>query len=228
MAWDNPNLAPTKAHNAMSRFTELRVAIPKKVATAYDGLKRIEAQTATHDRHGVRDAVLSGADDETLRQLALAELAAPIIADARANARLHASIAVLDAIADSASEIHTGMAKLAQKAIQVLEGAAKVADVPMNRLVLDGRHDDATLVAQSETTAAQLDRLFTLRDRLLWDKRRPVVDVSRWKSPEHAGMAFIEGIHAGGTIWFPDQATAIDHGQRLAAAAYDEPVEAPA
>jgi hypothetical protein len=215
MSFDSHSAAPQRAHNAVSRLAELGVNPPKAVADAYAVLKRVEAKPVAVDRFAVRDAIITGAKPEQLRELAMVELTAPVIESAHLAARAHAAVAVTDSIQAHGDQLHRQLAKLAEAAISKLEAAAAVGDVPLARLIRDGRHTDAEAIASAEVVAAQLRELYSTRDRLLWSKTRPALDVTRWKDPAHTGYDFLPGLRKGGRLWFPDFHEAMDLAAQL-------------
>lgn len=208
--------APQRARTAVSRLSELGVKLAKPITDAFAVLERLEKPLQQPPRRALRDALIDGADLAELQAIALAELTAPAIENARLAARGHAAEAVMDAIEDSAASIHKQLAERAAGAIAKLKAAADVGDVPLDRLLRDGRTEDAQFVAVAEVTAGELDRLYTLRDRLLWNKTRPVRDVSRWTDDRYAGCAFVDGLRRGGELWFPTKDEAVQHGRQLA------------
>lgn len=219
MTYDSHSAIPQRVHTALSRFAELNLKIPAAVSDTYAQLQRVEAKPPRVDRYGLRDAIISGAKDEVLQQLALAELAEPLIESARLAARSHAAVGVMDAIEASADSLHKQLSAQAAKAIKVLEEAAAVGPIPLSALVRSGRHSEASAIAAAEITASQLDNLYTTRDRLLWPRRtRPAVDVSRWTETRFNGMSFIDGLTQGGKLWYPTITEAIGLANQIAAA----------
>jgi hypothetical protein len=215
MSFDSHSAAPQKAHNAVSRLAELGVDLPKPVADAYAVLQRVEAKPAAVDRFAVRDAIIAGAKPEKLRELAMVELTAPVIENARLAAVSAAAVAVTDAIEAHADQLHQQLAGLAEVCITKLEAAASVGDVPLDRLIRDGRHADAEAIASAEVVAAQLRHLYEFRERRLWGRTRPALDTTRWKDPTHAGYDFIEGLRRDGKLWYPTHAEAMELAAEL-------------
>ena len=74
----------------------------------------------------------------------------------------------------------------------------------------------AEVIATSEIDARELDALYRWRDRYLSpSNRRPVLDVTRWREPEFGGHGFIDGLRAGGTLWYPTAAEAAELATEL-------------
>lgn len=218
MAYDNFSAAPQRARNAVDRLTELGVKLPPAVTKAYATQQRLAVKPPAPQSRGLRDALLDGADRDELQAIALAELTAPAIESARLAAHNRAAAQVLDAIEADAEAIHRQLVKLATAAIAKLTAAAEVGDVPLDRLVRDGRHSDAEAIASAEVVARQLEHLYGMRDKLLWDRARPVLDCTRWTDPRYAGMGFVQGLQRGGRLWFPDKQTAMARADELARA----------
>jgi hypothetical protein len=210
--------APQRVRTAVSRFHELGVKLPKAVTDAYATMVRLESPLQQPPRRALRDALIGGADLAGLQDIALADITAQPIETARLAARNHAAMLALDAVEASADQIHGQLAKLAQGAISKLKAAADVGDVPLDRLLRDGRAEDAQFIAVAEVTASELDRLYTLRDRLLWGKTRPVRDVSRWTDDRYAGSTFIDSLRRGGELWFPTKDQAMRRAAEIAQA----------
>lgn len=210
MAFNRDAAGPMRARTDCAELTELGIKLPKPVADALAALDRIGRPT-TPAPGAMVAAVLDGADETELHRLALAELAEPLVRDAYGRAGIVAADDVAAAIRASRNEIHAGLAKLATSAIDTLTAAASI-DVGLEDLIRSGRHTDAEKVVAADLTAATLDRLYRTRERLLWPRGRyPSAAVTRWRETEYAGHGFLEGLRAGGTLWFPsfDEACAL-------------------
>jgi hypothetical protein len=216
VAFNRDAVAPHRARTDCNELTELGIKLPKPVADALAVLDGI-GQPTPPAPGALVNAVLDGASQDDLDRLALAELAAPLVRDAYGRASIAAADDVTAAIRTSRNEIHTALAKLATAAIDKLTTAATI-DEPLEALVRAGRHTDAETVVAADLTAATLDRLYRTRERLLWPRGRyPVAAVTRWREPEYAGHGFLEGIRAGGTLWFPDFESACELAEQIQA-----------
>lgn len=226
MSFNRDAAAPHRAREATKQLRERGVKLPKLVGDALATLDRIEAsRPPAADTGAIRDLFLAGnTDADALHAAALAELAQDLVRTGHGQAVQHAAFAVLDAIADAANEIHAALAKLAGQHIDRLTKAAAI-DTALDALIRSGRAADAEVIATAEIDARELDALYRWRDRYLSpSNRRPVLDVTRWREPDFGGHAFIDGLRAGGTLWYPTAAEAAElaaelHQQREAEAA---------
>lgn len=203
MGFNSDSAAPHRARTAVQQLHELGIEPPPAVAAALATLDRIEAATPqAPPTSAIADAVLDD-DQDAIDDAIIAELAAPLIRAGHAQARQRAGHAVMAAITGPAAKtIHTALSALAAGHIKRLEKAAAIT-APIEKLVRDGRHEEAGIVATASVDEAALDALHRWRDRHLGGNHRPVPDVSRFREPDFANHGALEGIRAGGTAWYP-------------------------
>lgn len=234
MSWNTRDGMPYRAADARKQLHARGVELPEAVTAAYEVLDRITAAApATPEPGAIRAAILDGANAATIDGLLLAELGHSRLRVEWAQARIDAAGRVLRALRQNTETVHDQLKVQAVELIDQLDHIAGL-DQPLDALVLDGRHDDAQLLAQVDTIAAELDALYTIRDRfLLPSAGRPDqiavdgINCSRWRDPRpvsrHArgnrsiAESFTDGLRAGGKLWYPTAEQAVQAAQPIAA-----------
>lgn len=199
-----------------------------------DGIQRLQQITdwtppPVH-RLRVHDRLVGGqfALDAELADAVAMDLCGDHLAWSKKNAETTMAREVLQRLRDD-QKIHKQLAELAQAAIANLERAAKV-DAPLEQLVAERRNDEADLLVNADRAAADLTGLYRLRDDLLpggrrWIGRLPVPsELTRWRDNKPLldnGLrpaAFLEGLRAGGELYFADADGIQEHVAKVLAA----------
>jgi len=226
------------AIDALTALEARGIEQPPAVRQAVSALRRVEhAQPAEVDAQAIRKAIIAGAGQDELDGLLLADLGAQRMRSEWIAARTDAAGAVLTAIRASSDKIFPLLRAQAEEAIGKLRDIADIGpSESLDRLVRAGRTDEAKLVADAQTIAAELDSCFTFRDRYL-ARGGPVAmtvnsfDCSRWRDPVEAARlargpsaaeSYVSGLRSHLELWFPAPAEAKAAAQALADAAAAE------
>lgn len=227
--------APLEVHEALKALETAGIPVPAAVEESLAVQHRVEdAQPSEPDQQAIRAAYLRGADEAEISELLLADLGATRLRSEWAQARITAAAAVLKALRDSAGDVFPTLKEQAVAAIARLQAVADLGPgATLDALIRSGRNADAKLLAGAREHAADLDRLYGVRDRFLvaGGARSFTVngfDASRWRHPveaaRHARGAtaadqYVAGLREGCELWFPSPAEARAAAQALADAA---------
>jgi len=221
--------------DALSALEARGIDQPAAVQDAVATLRRVEsAQPAENDTQAIRKAILAGADQDELDGLLLADLGAQRMKSEWIAARTDAAGAVLAAIRASSDKILPILRGQAEQAIDKLRDIAAIGpSQDLHKLIRAGRTDDARLLADAQTIAAELDAAYLFRDRYL-TRGGPAgmavngIDCSRWQDPVEAARlargpsaaeSYVSGLRSHLELWFPTPAEAKAAAQALADAA---------
>jgi len=226
------------ARDALTALKARGIEEPPAVRQAVATLRRVEsAQPAEIDQQAIRKAILAGADQDELDGLLLADLGAQRMKSEWQQARTDAAGAVLAAIRDASAAIFPVLREQAEEAIAKLRDIAAIGpSETLDRLIRAGRTDEAKLLADAQTIAAELDAAYRFRDQFL-TRGGPVgmsvngIDASRWRDPVEAARlargpsaaeSYISGLRSHLELWYPTPAEAKAAAQLLADAAAAE------
>lgn len=226
MTWNRHAAAPYRARRIIAELTDRGITLPKPVAAAVAELDRVEAeQIGEPEHHAVRDAILAGASRAELNVLLLDQLGAQHLRGSYEQAKVVAAGNVLQAVLVARDELHPQLAELAGAAIATLEKVATIpADTSLDALVRSGRHEQARAYADRELVAAELAKLYEIRDHWLTPGgpdggRVEPVDATQWADPRvvtnrlhgtTVAEVYVAGLRAGGTLWFPTAEEAVE------------------
>ncbi|MGV0633134.1 hypothetical protein, partial [Mycolicibacillus trivialis] len=166
------------------------------------------------------------------QQAAADVLAADLLTNAWRQAQAIAAQAVTDALIAERDTLHAALATQAAEYIDRLTAVANLGTTTLDRLVREGRHDDAERFAVADLDAAALQELYGYRDRHL-TRRKEIygsdwIDVGVWRDPRTTTgtTGLLDGLRRGGQLWFPTVAEATAHAapitEELRAAAQAE------
>lgn len=227
----------TRAHDAIGEFADRAITIPNAVTAAVELLDRIvAARPSPPDPQTVRDLILDEAKPAAIDKALLNQVAAQHHRNAWAQAVEVADRRVLAAILDHREHLHAALREQAETIIDRILRCAPITE-PLAELIRQGRRDDADSVALLDGDAVELSNLYRVRDQYLTPgrdatERRAAYDVGGyrcdvWRDPdrvEHVPRqatvsgGYLEGIRAGGQLWFPTVEEAREAAQPLFAA----------
>jgi|SRR5690625_4178326 len=200
------------ARTARETIRELTDRKVKLDAVVLDKVAALDALDALHPEEPRADAVdvaYAAGDPDGAHTAALQQLTYEARRQAWHRAQKAASAAVLESVITHRDTIHEQLRTHADKLIARLEAAAAVEDIGLDRLLRDGREQDAKTVADAPWCESELKRLYALRDMRL---RRPretygtrLVDTGMWRDPRtvRGTTTLLAGLRAGGELWFP-------------------------
>lgn len=221
-----------RAKQALEEFGARGIDLPKPVLEAVQVLERVEAsKPSAPAQTAIRSAIVAGAPQDEIDRLILADLGATRLSSEWTQARTDSAGAVLAAIRAAEPTLQPALAKLADAAIGKLAQVAALGNVKLDALIRAGRQSDAALLADAETTAAELTALFRLRDEFLvvgGGRALTVngVNCSVWRDPDAAAQyskgsrpvdQYLSGLSANVPLWFPSGSDAIEAATVIAA-----------
>ena len=222
--------APFALQRALTALESRHIELPQPVQAAADLWRTITAsRPAEPPTSALRDAVIAQADETELGAALLLDLGAGRLSSAWAQAGTETASRALQAILTHRQEIHTQLAPLADELIAKLQATAALGDTPINTLIREGLHDEARLLAEVDSFAADLDSLYTFSAQYLTPNGFRSLNVghincSRWRNGPDIDHALRGGITEGllsglratpaGELWFPTAEEAIAVAQR--------------
>jgi hypothetical protein len=218
------------AHRICEALTRQGVGLPSATTLALSTLDHIEARKpATEaDRQPLIDAYLAKAKASEINTAATEFEITTVRFQCWSQARNQAGRRVLAALRDNHEDIVTALAERAAPLIADIEHAANVeTTMSLDKLVRDGRDDDAKVVARLEIVAAELDSIYQLRHDVTPREGRystAAFDCGVWRDPRAAqevkakGTAdyYTAGIRAGGRLWMPTWRQALAAAEEIA------------
>jgi hypothetical protein len=224
MSWNSPREAAVyRVQGGRKQVADRGIKFPKAVLDALAVFDRIEADTPRQpSQTAIREAILTGADQDEINALLLADLGAQRLRGEHAQARIDSAVRVLRAIRAAHDDIYPQLKALADMQIAHLEAVARLDGARLEDLVRAGRHDDAQALATVDVAAAELNTLWSMRDTFIVDRNGTtvgMVNCSRWRDPRpverhHRGdetlaQSLVNGLRNGGELWYPTHAEAI-------------------
>src|ERR1700739_43642 len=222
--------APYRVRDVLKQFDQRGIAVGDGVNTAVAVLDRIEDAPRTQSEHpAIREAILADADGDEIEALLLQELGFERLRSEHARARITAAVRVLSAILRARDELHPQLRELADDAIANLNVVAGIGSASLDTLVRDRRVKEAQALAEVGIVAAELDALYSLRDRFLVPGGVQALSVghvnaSRWRDPivaEHHASGrtlaeqYISGLRAGVELWSSTPEEAVEVAQPI-------------
>lgn len=217
--------APFDLRRALDALSQRDITLPKPVAEAVQLWQEITAsRPAEPSVDALRDLVIGKADETTLGAALLLDLGSARLQTAWSTACTTTAARALALILEHSDEIHDQLAVLTDDLIADLVRVAEIGDIPLHVLVRDGRQADATLVANADCTAAELNELYDIVQRCLTTRPLTVngYNCARFSNgPEIANHirggiteALLSGVRGGGVLYFPRPAEAIANATR--------------
>ncbi len=215
---------------ALTTLQTRNVALPESFSNAVQLWNEVSAsRQAEPPVTALRDAIIAQADEVGIGSALLLDLGAGRLATAWQQAINETASRALRQLLEHRDEIHAQLRAQADKLIAKLQATADLGDTPLNTLVREGKHTEARLLADVDTTAAELNALYDFRDHYLIPGGFRALNVghiscARWRNgPDidhalHGGMTegFLSGLRATprGELWFPTAEEARDAAQR--------------
>ncbi|MET8795357.1 hypothetical protein ABZV91_02680 [Nocardia sp. NPDC004568] len=219
------------AHKTWDALTRRGITMPAQVTEAMDLLTYVESVKPRNDvdHAPIAEAYLNREPAEQIAQKAAVMYAAGLQFSAWSNARDRAARGVLEALRFNHDELVAGMAELAAPLIEAIEHVARLDTHSVDALVVAGRNDDARILAELQTTVAELKALYELRRVTTPPGFRyasGAIDCGEWQDPRkvtHASGAnphsyYVHGVQLGGRLWFPTVGEAESTARNIRAA----------
>lgn len=214
----------TTGRDLARQLTDAGVTLPDEVTDALQQLSRhIARQPEPTGLQAVADAYInSEKSDKVIAGMAAQAAASDLHQRAWKSARDHLGGDVKRALHATAGDIVPQLADLAQPLIAALTKLADLPSLDAGVLLQNGTDPDlAREAAIVEQTAAKLNSLFALRDRLTGDT--PYGTASHFRNPAKAkrgdtpARVWVDSIRNGAEPWMPDPDQAQKRSRDLAA-----------
>ncbi len=215
---------------ALTALETRNIELPEAFSDAVRLLNTISANRPDEPPlTALRDAIIAQADEVGIGSALLLDLGAGRLATAWQQAINETANRALRLLLENRQTIHAQLAVIAADLIAKLQATADLGGTPLNTLVREGKHTEARLLADVDTTAAELNALYDFRDHYLIPGGFRALKVghiscARWRNgPDidhalHGGITegFISGLRATprGELWFPTAEEAREAAQR--------------
>lgn len=221
----------TYVRQTVTALAQQGIRPPAELRTALEALDAHDAaRPVPVDPGDVRTAYREGRPEDAHR-LALELTARPALANAWREAKADLGTAAEAVMRGHAEELSTKLARKAAPLIASLEAAAALDTADPVALLQAGRAEDAAKAAAVDQIAAELQNLYTLRNRLArgfdWTEYGPSCE--QWKRPDKLpanfaegmthGARFLAGIRHGGQLWYPTPAESLTPSRQIGDAA---------
>jgi len=207
------------------------MTVPGEITDAIKHLDAVEAmQPEPVTTTDLADAY-AARDTKRINALAVALATEQQRRAAWTEARARAGKAVMSAVTRNGDAIIAELADHAAPLNEQITAAAKVETHDVAVLLRAGRKEDADLVARLDLLAGDLTTLYSLRDHItagadygvggigcgVWRDPRPVTQAQAGRTtlPGTPAGRYVQGIRAGGQLWFPTPAEALAAAQRI-------------
>lgn len=219
------NTLPNTIRDVVAELERHKIKIPTDVRAVLKQLDRLDAEKiAGLEPQSLIALYVEGTSAQEIDTMAARMLTEKMRREAWTEARIALARRAERALRANGDALTEALQVLADPLIAKIEQAAALPDQNIGSLLRDGKQEAATLMAELDLVAGDLNSLYTLRDKLTRGADYGAeygIDCRRWKDPRKVTAAlagntrepdnttrFLVGVRAGAGLWFPTPAEA--------------------